>query len=316
MDYKRKKHFYKNNKSNVCHKCGRIGHYVRDCKVKDKIKSLDLEDNIRDSLYKILLNSSLENFSPKNSDEEKSSTSEDLKVLHEEDYMSSSEEECTSCQISKSCDNKDKDKSYQLYSQFKDLYINVINSQFKDLYINVISNDNWVEMLRMIDDPTLRSQIIDKIANISTSTSNTKIPKEKPAHNDAYTMAEVKRQLKLQTQRDHIPTTIQDLVEEINNLKKEISSLKNHIMILDERIIYIENKDNNHHAKQVIFLILLMNFSSWSGSSEGGEFPNLHEPKEKRVQSTKGSVYQSGSVPRRPQRKRQGGRRGHYGKSY
>jgi len=55
--------------------------------------------------------------------------------------------------------------------------------------------------------------------------------------------------------------------------------------------------------------------SSWSGSSEGGEFPNLREPKEKRVQSTKASGYQSGSVPRRPQRKRQGGRRGHYGKS-
>ena len=60
--------------------------------------------------------------------------------------------------------------------------------------------------------------------------------------------------------------------------------------------------------------------SSWSGSSEGGEFPNLREPKEKRVQSTKGSGSQSGSVPRRPFRrglrgKRQGGRRGHYGKS-
>ncbi len=45
--------------------------------------------------------------------------------------------------------------------------------------------------------------------------------------------------------------------------------------------------------------------SSWSGSSEGGEFPNLREPKEKRVQSTKGSGYQSGSVPRRPQRKKE-----------
>ncbi|PHT34155.1 hypothetical protein CQW23_25955 [Capsicum baccatum] len=45
--------------------------------------------------------------------------------------------------------------------------------------------------------------------------------------------------------------------------------------------------------------------SSWSGSNEGGEFPNLHEPKEKKVQSTKGSGYQSGSVPRRPQRKKE-----------
>ncbi|TMW83394.1 hypothetical protein EJD97_001863, partial [Solanum chilense] len=104
-------------------------------KVKYKIKILDLEDNIKDSLYKILLNSSSKNSSPNNSDEEEFSTSEDLKVLHEEDYMFSSEEECTSCQTVQLC-NKDKDESYQLYSQFN------------DLNINVISNDNWVEMLQ------------------------------------------------------------------------------------------------------------------------------------------------------------------------
>ena len=105
----------------------------------------------------------------------------------------------------------------------------------------------------MIDDPTLSSQIIDKIGNTSTSTSNTRIPKENPIHNNVYTMAEVRRQLKLRSQRDHIPTTIQDLVEEINNLKKkEISFLKNHNMILDERITYIESKDKNHHRKHVI----------------------------------------------------------------
>ena len=48
-------------------------------------------------------------------------------------------------------------------------------------------------------------------------------------------MVEVRRQLKLRSQRDHIPTTIQDLVEEINNLKKEISFLKSHNMILDKK---------------------------------------------------------------------------------
>ena len=238
MDYKEKKAFYK--KSNACHKCGRIGHYARDCKVKDKIKSLDLEDNIKDSLYKILLDSSSENSSPNNSEGEESYTSEDLKALHEEDYMSSPDEECTSCQIGQPCDNKEQDEFYQLYSQFK------------DLNVNVISNDNWVEMLRMIDDPTIRSQIIDKIGNNNPSTSNTRIPKVSSDHDNTYTMAEVKRQLKLRSQRNHIPTTIQDLVEEINNLKKEISSLKNHNMILDERITYIENKDNNHHGKNIM----------------------------------------------------------------
>ena len=73
-----------------------------------------------------------------------SSTSEDLKLLHEEDYISSSEEECRSCPIGQPYD-KDRDEFCQLYSKFK------------DLNINVKSNDNWVEILRMIDDPTLRS---------------------------------------------------------------------------------------------------------------------------------------------------------------
>lgn len=47
VDYKGKKKFFRNNKWNASHKCGRIGHYDRDYKVKDKINSLDLEDNIK-----------------------------------------------------------------------------------------------------------------------------------------------------------------------------------------------------------------------------------------------------------------------------
>uniref|UniRef100_A0A3Q7GPH6 Uncharacterized protein n=1 Tax=Solanum lycopersicum TaxID=4081 RepID=A0A3Q7GPH6_SOLLC len=112
--------------------------------VKDKINSLDLEDNIKDYLYEILLNSSSENSSPNYSDGKESSTSEDLKALNEENYMSSSEEECRSCPNGQPYD-KDRDEFCQLYSKFK------------DLNINVKSNDNWVEILRMIDDPTLRS---------------------------------------------------------------------------------------------------------------------------------------------------------------
>ncbi|KAG5572776.1 hypothetical protein H5410_062542 [Solanum commersonii] len=57
---KRKKKYRQNfNKSDTCHKYGRYGHYAKDCRVKEKIKNLDIDDNLKDSLYKIMLNLTL-----------------------------------------------------------------------------------------------------------------------------------------------------------------------------------------------------------------------------------------------------------------
>ena len=92
MNYNDKNEFYKNNRANVCHKCERADHYARDCKVKDKIKSLDLYDNIMDSLCNILHNSPSKHSTPNNSGREESSTSEYLKDLQEKDYLSSYKE--------------------------------------------------------------------------------------------------------------------------------------------------------------------------------------------------------------------------------
>ena len=82
--------------------------------------------------------------------------------------------------------------------------------QFKDLNINVISSDNWVEMLKMIDDPIIRSQIIDKIGYTNTCTNDTRMSKGNPTQDNTYTIEELRRQLKNRSQWNHIPTTIQD----------------------------------------------------------------------------------------------------------
>ncbi|KAM3320529.1 hypothetical protein P3S67_007730 [Capsicum chacoense] len=97
-DYKSKKAYRKAKKANTCYQCGRFGHFAKDYKVKIKIKSLTIDDDIKDSLCMILLNSSTKNSSPDHSDnEENDSTDEDLRVLHQEDYMPS-DDECILCQ--------------------------------------------------------------------------------------------------------------------------------------------------------------------------------------------------------------------------
>lgn len=46
--YKEKKGFIKSDKPNACYKCGRLDHYAKDCKVKENIKSLNIDENIKD----------------------------------------------------------------------------------------------------------------------------------------------------------------------------------------------------------------------------------------------------------------------------
>ncbi|XP_070002022.1 uncharacterized protein [Nicotiana sylvestris] len=144
--HKSKKGYIKSKNPQACYKCGRVGHYAKDCKVKDKIKDLDLDDSIKESLYKILLNSSPD---ISDTDEENSSTSEDLRVLQEEHYISSSEDE-------------------------QEFY----------LKINVLTNDSMIELLRVIKDAELRSQIIDKLPmNSEVGTEVEEIPSQKgPYH--------------------------------------------------------------------------------------------------------------------------------------
>ena len=41
----------------ICFKCGKVGHYKKDCRVKEKINNLNVSKDLKDMLCKVMLNS-------------------------------------------------------------------------------------------------------------------------------------------------------------------------------------------------------------------------------------------------------------------
>jgi hypothetical protein len=77
--------FKHNKKQPVCYKCGQTGHYKNNCKVKDKIKELNIDDKLKSQLLNILSESDTESEELLQIDD-KNTTSQD------DEYSDSSEE--------------------------------------------------------------------------------------------------------------------------------------------------------------------------------------------------------------------------------
>jgi len=167
-----------------------------------------------------------------------SSTSEDLKALQQENFMTS-EDECSPCQQGMACEkDDDEDDLYKIYDQFKELSLNVIN------------NDQVLELLQSIKYPDIRAQIIHKNSSTSTNKNKDHIPEEIPTKEGSYTMAEVKNLLLERRKLISSPTTISDLKKEIDNLKEDIIRLKEKNVVIEVRLDAIQTRQDLENASE------------------------------------------------------------------
>ncbi|KAG5615335.1 hypothetical protein H5410_015159 [Solanum commersonii] len=192
------------------------------------------------------------------SSDEGSSTSEDLKDLQQEDYITS-EDECSPCQQGMACEKEDdEDDLFKIYAQFK------------KLSLNVIDNDKVLDLLQNIKDSEIRAQIIDKTNNNPPSMDKDHITEEIPTKEGSYTMAEVKNLLLERRKMISSLTTINDLKKEVNILKEDILRLKEKNVVIEVTLDAIQTRQD------------LENVSESSSSLEGEN--NKEEEEEEQMQ--------------------------------
>ncbi|KAI8554885.1 hypothetical protein RHMOL_Rhmol05G0131500 [Rhododendron molle] len=208
-----------------CFKCGKIGHYANKCKTKKKLNELQIDEGLRQQLFKLLLESSEES-----SDEE---TEDQVNDLSDHDEESSSTEEEAPC----NCNNLEfstSDNYWKAIVEMNGLSINVLTDKQQGL----------LDIIDQIEDPQLRIKIIE-----TCIASNTKEEEEtKPRIlNETYSLKTVLDRLE-QIGSDK-PATIPDLKGEINTLKTEIKLLKSfqtratqEIQDMNQRMISLEKK--------------------------------------------------------------------------
>uniref|UniRef100_A0A7N0VB35 DUF7746 domain-containing protein n=1 Tax=Kalanchoe fedtschenkoi TaxID=63787 RepID=A0A7N0VB35_KALFE len=206
------------------------GHYANKCRIKDKIKNLNLDEELKDSLKKLLINSESETESSSNSETETdSSGNTELGNLNE---TTESEDDacCSSCE--KPCLKQDsEDEIYKLISQFRD------NDS-----LNVLKGNDLIEFLQSIKDKELRSKLIDSmdIPSSSETRQNEEITK---IDTNPYMMSEVFKTLRQKQKTiSETPTSVLDLKIEIDNLKDEIKMLKHLNNNLSQRVSKLEDK--------------------------------------------------------------------------
>uniref|UniRef100_M1DUC6 Uncharacterized protein n=1 Tax=Solanum tuberosum TaxID=4113 RepID=M1DUC6_SOLTU len=148
-----------------------------------------------------MLNSDSEKSGSESSSDEGSSTSEDLKTLQQEDYITS-EDECSPCQQGMACEKEDdEDDLYKIYAQFKELSLNVIDNDKKNpegkIHGQEIIDLINVKISKYYDTATMEPQVIEDLSPFKNITRKLQMKKGLISKSEAIAlyMEEVKKDL-------------------------------------------------------------------------------------------------------------------------
>lgn len=172
----------------ICHKCGKPGHYANKCLTKKKIESLEIDEDIKQKNYNILLNSDDESNTPSDSEESENNIFEIVSTSSEE-KCSSEEDKCAShCQME------------------KDYYKSIL--QMNELNVLNKNETLTLDLIDQIQDPIEKRRIlIEKYIDQSKELKITK----------TYSLQEVINKLVVQPEKE---ITLQDLKQEVNEQKE------------------------------------------------------------------------------------------------
>ncbi|XP_007210226.2 uncharacterized protein LOC18776948 [Prunus persica] len=210
----------------TCYKCGKVGHYKSECKMKDKISNLSISEELKQQLCQIMLNSS---------DFEQESDNELAQLenegLFESDTKTSSdsEDECA--------------------CQFNDLKICVLTKE-ESLIIDLIDK---------IEDPEKKREALESYislakvgpSNLQPAVTNVRQPVEN------YSFKTIVNRMNDKIHKKE--PTLNDLQCEVHDVKEELREIKNRVRILELYRPFSE-KDTEEKSEQLEFENLMEEF--------------------------------------------------------
>ncbi|KAK9288769.1 hypothetical protein L1049_017233 [Liquidambar formosana] len=228
----RKKDLLKNPK---CWKCGKLGHYKNNCKLKDNIDSLEISDDLKLQLYNLLKEHSGTEFDTQ--------STEDINEIEQDDIS----------ETSTSSSSSDSESEQEEASPIKNCTSSTCCNKSPEKSLMPLPREErqLLDFVDTITDQDLKRTYLQNLSNT--------IAQSFKANNDLSSSYSLKSILNRFNKTKTRPTTIQDLQHEINRGKTEIKYLKEQVNSLEQLRTQVEDlqRKQNYLAQQLISSITL-----------------------------------------------------------